>query len=283
MKVSIILINFNDKVRVQRAIESAINQTYQNKEVILVDDGSDKETKKIYHKYAENLKVIHLHRNDPTDRTPSKARNAGIKEAKGDYICFLDSDNYYSHDFVNEMMKQPADVMMCNWDIIGKENYSVEIQKVWSFNDPLLQNYIRFQHLDHQCLLIKMEYFKKLDHFYDTRLPRSQDCDLICRLMQLGGKFQHLEKKLFVFEKHEDDQTKAHASIHGKTLWTLKNGLNPAWLFQMAKDNISMIFTVHQGIRDFLENDEWAEDRKKRGIEDIYSTICKKIGAETKE
>jgi len=58
MKVSIVIINYNDKLRIDRAINSALNQTYRYKEVIVVDDGSDNETRDIYKKYKNEIKLV---------------------------------------------------------------------------------------------------------------------------------------------------------------------------------------------------------------------------------
>jgi glycosyltransferase involved in cell wall biosynthesis len=255
--VSIVIINYNDKVRVQRAIESALEQTYKDKEIILVDDGSDEETRKIYENYDVNL--VQLEREDKSLRTPSRARNAGIKEAKGDYICFLDSDNYYDKEFVEECMKFPADVMYCNWSIVGLEAMDIDIERVWKSGQGLLENYLQHQHLDHQCLLIKRSVLDKAG-YYDDRLPRSQDCDLIVRLMLNSEEFKHISKRLFFFEKHEEDQNKWIASVYGKALWTLK-----------------------QAIQDFKTKDEWKEDYEKSAYKKFEAKVQELLNKEQSE
>jgi glycosyltransferase involved in cell wall biosynthesis len=205
--------------------------------------------------------LIQLERNDETKRTPSRARNAGIKEATGEFICFLDSDNYYDKTFLEEMTKDIQDVTFCNWEIIGLENYKIDIEKVWNFKLPILRNYLQFQHLDHQCLVIRKEYLDRCG-YYDERLPRSQDCDLIARLILGGGQWLHVSKRLFFFEKHEEDQNKNIASIHGKVLWTLKNNINIQWILGLLNEPLK-ILSFNKAINDFCNKGEWQEDYKK--------------------
>ncbi len=277
--VSIVVINYQDKVRVGRAIESALRQTWQDKEVIVVDDGSDQETRDIYNNYKVDL--VQLERDDETARTPSRARNAGIKKATGDYICFLDSDNYYSTTFVEDLVKYNSDVAFCNWQIIGLENYTSNIETVWDFKKPILENYLRSQHLDHQCLLIKRAYLDKVG-YYDERLPRSQDCDLIVRLILGKGGFQHIPKCGFFFEKHEKDQSKKIASVYGKTLWTLKNNINVSWL-QGWLNNPGSLISHMRAINDFVTHGQWKDDYEGSDFKKIYEQTNAQLWEELKE
>jgi glycosyltransferase involved in cell wall biosynthesis len=279
-KATIIVINYNDKERVQRAIRSATNQTWKNTEVIVVDDGSNKETREVY-EGMEGFFLLQLERDDVARRTPSRARNAGIRAATGDYVCFLDSDNYYANDFIESLIKFEADVRFCNWEIVGKQNYKCDIEKVWQPNQPILQNYLQFQHVDHQCMLIKRS---KLDEvgFYDERLPRSQDCDLIVRLILSQATFQHVPQRLFTFEKHEDDQMKQYASIHGKALWSLKNNVNLGWMAGMMRDP-NNILSVARAIEDFSTVEEWAETYEKSEFKAFYENHGKLLSIERQE
>jgi glycosyltransferase involved in cell wall biosynthesis len=279
-KVSIVVINYNDKIRVIRAIESAINQTYKNTEVIIVDDGSDDETRALYKPYS-GTKLIQLERDDVTARTPSRARNAGIKEATGEYICFLDSDNYYDTTFVEMCMKDIKDIAFVNWQIVGKQTLKVNVEQVWDFQQPILQNYLQFQHLDHQCLLIKKALVEQVG-CYDERLPRSQDCDLIVRLIMADSHFQHVQKYLFTFEKHEDDQQKQVASIHGKALWSLKNNLNLGWMAHFCRD-VGNILSIKRAIEDFTTLDVWKKEFNKSEFKAVFDEHSKKLCEEISE
>jgi glycosyltransferase involved in cell wall biosynthesis len=288
-KISIVCINYNDKLRVKRAIDSALNQTHKDVEVIVVDDGSDEATRKLYEPYSGMIKLVQLERDDDTARTPSRARNAGIKEAQGEYICFLDSDNYYAPGFVAELHKLSKDVAFCNWQIVGKQDYKVNIERVWDFNKissqenmGVLENYLKHTHLDHQCLLIKKSYLDTVGH-YDERLPRSQDCDLIVRLILGGGFWAFTPKNLFTFEKHEDDQMKTVASIHGKALWSLKNNVNINWLSNMAMQSPYYLLSLVQAIEDFKTKPEWAEEYNKSDFKKFIEHHSQVLSGEISE
>ena len=282
MKASIIIINYNDKKRVCRAIDSGINQTWKDKEIIVVDDGSDKETRELYNKYSGKIKLIQLERDDNEARTPSRARNAGIEKATGDYICFLDSDNYYDYKFIEECLKYPYDVMFCDWEIIGLEKRIINIYQIWNNQYNLLQNYLNFNNIDHQCLLIKRSILNDVG-LYDERFPRSQDCDLIVRLILKTEKWKYIPKRLFFFEKHEQDQTKGIASIYGKTLWTLKNNINIAWMANIIARSPMAIIPIQKAMTDFMTDKKWEKNYKNSEFEQIYlqfSTILEKENSE---
>jgi glycosyltransferase involved in cell wall biosynthesis len=288
MKVSIVIINYNDKVRVKRAIDSAINQTYKDIEVIVVDDGSDQETRAIYEDYMNvkigdsYLVVSQLERDDKTKRTPSRARNKGIEIATGEYICFLDSDNYYDESFIEECLKYDGDVYYCNWQIFGKQNYDANIEQVWKADTPLLDNYLLTTHLDHQCLLIKKTVLDKVG-LYDERLPRSQDCDMIVRLMMATGKWIHIQKQLFYFEKHEDDQMKVVASFHGKMLWALKLGIAWDFLLQRVIQQPILFLALIKAYNDFTTLPEWKEDFEKSKYKEVINKFNEQLKSEVRE
>ena len=88
---SIILPTFNRGTIISKAIQSVINQTYSNWELIIVDDGSTDNTKDVVASFNED-RIRYIYQEN-AER--SAARNNGIRNAKGTWICFLDSDDYY--------------------------------------------------------------------------------------------------------------------------------------------------------------------------------------------
>lgn len=94
--VSIVIPCYNDKDYIQESVNSALNQTYKNIEIIIVDDGSNKATKKVLKGINhEKVKLI-----SQENRGLSAARNTGIKNANGAYITTLDADDLFEDNFI---------------------------------------------------------------------------------------------------------------------------------------------------------------------------------------
>ena len=114
-KISVIIPVYNVAKYLPKCIDSVLNQTYKNLEIILVDDGSTDESGKISDEYSykdNRVKVIHKKNGGPGD-----ARNTGIKEATGKYIGFIDSDDFIETDMYEILLKTlydyDADIVQC--------------------------------------------------------------------------------------------------------------------------------------------------------------------------
>ena len=122
--VSIIIAVYNREDYIPRAVDSVLNQSYKNWELIAVDDGSEDKSAKLLENYKTNnsqIKVIYQqHQFLPA------ARNNGIKNSKGEYITFLDSDDEYHVDHilkrVNYLIENPQiDLLRGGVKVIGNE------------------------------------------------------------------------------------------------------------------------------------------------------------------
>src|SRR5437868_7134370 len=96
-KVSVIIPTYNRGKLITRAVNSVLNQTFNDFEIIIVDDGSKDETKNILMPY-QNQKKNRIKYFYQENRGISAARNRGIKESTGEYIAFLDSDDEWVSD-----------------------------------------------------------------------------------------------------------------------------------------------------------------------------------------
>lgn len=123
--LSIIVPVYNVEKYISKCIESIINQNYEHFELILIDDGSTDTSGKICDKYSmidKRIKVTHTSNNGP-----GAARNIGLKLAKGNYITFLDSDDYVKNDYYDSLIKE---MQIHDVDIIqGAYDICVEIEK----------------------------------------------------------------------------------------------------------------------------------------------------------
>ena len=114
-KVSIVIPVYNVEEYLEEAVSSAIHQTYRNLEIILVDDGSTDSSGRMCDTLKEkDDRIIVIH---DKNEGLSEARNRGIRIASGEYICFLDSDDYLDKTFVEKMLScmeaTGADLAIC--------------------------------------------------------------------------------------------------------------------------------------------------------------------------
>ena len=119
-KVSVIVAAYNIEKYIARCLDSILNQTYKNLEIIVVNDGSSDNTGEIIDKYSEKdtrIKVIHKENGGV-----SSARNKGIDMSTGDYIGFVDGDDTIEPDMyeilVKNAIKYNADISHCGYKIL---------------------------------------------------------------------------------------------------------------------------------------------------------------------
>lgn len=110
--ISVVLPIYNVEDYLEKCMDSVLNQTYSNIEIILVDDGSPDSCPKMCDEYVKKdkrVKVVHKENGGLSD-----ARNAGIKASNGEYITFIDSDDYVDKDYIeflyNTIKKENADI-----------------------------------------------------------------------------------------------------------------------------------------------------------------------------
>ncbi len=115
--VSVIVPIYNVENYLCKCVDSIIEQTYRNLEIILVDDGSPDNCGEMCEKYKskdKRIKVIHKENGGLSD-----ARNAGIQEATGDFFVFIDSDDYIHENMIEELLKAVtstgADIAVCDY------------------------------------------------------------------------------------------------------------------------------------------------------------------------
>ena len=126
--ISLIIPVYKVEKYLEKCIQSVINQTYENLQIILVDDGSPDNCGKICDEYAKKdhrIEVIHKSNGGLSD-----ARNKGLEIAKGEYIGFVDSDYYIEADMYevlyNLLKQYNADVSICNFYTVSQGKISIK-------------------------------------------------------------------------------------------------------------------------------------------------------------
>ena len=146
--ISVVMPNYNGYRFVEQAINSVLNQTYQNFELIVVDDCSNDDSLSLIEHKAQSdnrIRVIALKHNVGV----ANARNVGIKEAKGEYIALLDNDDLWTEDKLERQLalaQKGADIVYCSYDFIDEQNNSIKkpfvVPQQTNFNKMLASSVI---------------------------------------------------------------------------------------------------------------------------------------------
>jgi len=137
--VSIIIPNYNHAAFLQQRLESVFHQTYQNFEVILLDDASTDASVEILKKYQYHPKVAHFIINETNSGSPFKQWQKGISLAKGEYIWIAESDDYCEPDFLETLMQSftnQVDLVYCQTkdvdekgvELLNRMDYTADIK-----------------------------------------------------------------------------------------------------------------------------------------------------------
>lgn len=138
VKLSVIMPIFNAKQFLEPTIESILNQDFKDFELLLIDDGSTDGTTEICEKYAKHDKRVEFYKK--ANEGVSKTRNLGIEKATGEFIYFVDADDYVESNMftilMNNIQNNNADISMCGYRII-EEKSTIEYygtNKQYSYN-----------------------------------------------------------------------------------------------------------------------------------------------------
>lgn len=134
MKVSIIVPFYNTEEYLERCLDSIVSQTFKDYEVILIDDGSTDNSYIIAEKYRRKYKKFKLYKQE--NRGVASARNKGLLMAKGEYIAFVDSDDFIDKQYLRQMvcaaLRTGADIVCCNF--------------YWVYHNKIsIRNYINYK------------------------------------------------------------------------------------------------------------------------------------------
>ena len=201
-KVSVIIPTYNSEKYVAKAIESALQQTYPNVEVIVVDDASQDGTVEVVAGYCcDSVKLIVSDRN----RGPSYSRNRGIEAAVGEWIALLDSDDWYAPNRIEKLLQvahtENADFVVDDLYFISdgaQKPWSTRFSEHWGFGSGKVPintirqiNAVDFIDLDLGILkpLIKREFLVRHQLEFDEDLRFGEDFNLFLISLLKGAKF----------------------------------------------------------------------------------------------
>ena len=180
-RVSVIIPTYNRGWIIEEAIDSVLNQDFSDFELIVVDDGSDDNTREILGAYANAITVLHQ-----PNRGVSAARNRGIAEASGQLIAFLDSDDLWLPGKLTTQVKffeENADAMINQTHEIWLRN-GVRVnpkKRHHKFSGMIFERSLALCLVSPSAVMIRKSLFDIIGLF-DERLPACEDYDLWLRI-----------------------------------------------------------------------------------------------------
>lgn len=206
--ISVIVPIYNKEKYLKDCIESILEQSYSNLEILLMNDGSTDHSKEICEEYSQRDLRIKLISTE--NRGAARARNAGIELAKGEYLSFIDADDYiekhYYEIMLEQMRKYNADIVECGLERVEEgTDYSFPKKmgkaRVMSREETLIELYGKEDEEHVKTVIMCNKLFKR--KLFDTvrYIPGRviDDETIIYRLIEQCGRVVELEDRLYAY------------------------------------------------------------------------------------
>lgn len=207
--ISIIVPCYNSSSYLNRCLKSLVNQSYSNIEIILVDNGSEDNTLEICKSYQlhDNRIKIYIERKG----NQGAARNLGINKATGDYLMFVDSDDYVSKNFcqiaISSIQEYKSDICIFNYTTVKNGKYfKNEVFK--NTNSGIVHKQVAMKSLFYESFSYNKLY--KASCFNNIRYPISkkyEDVLTIYRVFDKAETFSYVDKHLYYYVKRDGSTT----------------------------------------------------------------------------
>lgn len=212
--VSVVMPCYNQGRYIEKAVESIINQTYTNWELIIIDDGSTDDSFQIIQEIQKKDDRICCF--TQTNGGPSLARNNGEKKAKGKYICFFDSDDLLSPYYFEKGVKYMDEHTDC-------AVFYSRIQRFGKLNDELNIRYIDYRHLLGQSALFPTSLIRKVDFDriggFDESMKGYEDWEMFIRLLYHNEEVYQYPEIMFYYRWNNDvGSINLQAIKHGEAI-----------------------------------------------------------------
>lgn len=244
--VSVIIPTYNRASFLPNAITSILQQTYEDYEVIVIDDGSTDETPRVLKQFEGKIKVLFQ-----KNRGASAARNLGIQEADGNYISFLDSDDQWTRKKLQIQMQriqEDPDIKICYTDEIWIRNGVRVNQKKRhrKYDGWFIDKMLPLCLISPSSVLIHREIFDTVGMF-DEGLPVCEDYDLWLRI-NVRYPITFIPEPLIIkFGGHEDQLSRQYGAIDRFRVQALEKLLDNPYLKEVYRPLV--IQTIRQKCR----------------------------------
>ncbi len=209
VKVSVILPTYNGSKYLHQAIESCLNQTFRNIELIIVDDGSVEDLLKIINSYSDSrIKLLRHERN----RGLAEALNTGFQNSTGEYLTWTSDDNYYAERAVEEMVRflqtyPRVDFVYAEWFDFDER----KADRGWRIRRNLAASLLEIENGIGACFLYRRKVYEAVGN-YDAGAFLAEDYDYWIRVSR-RFRMQMLFEPLYYYRYHAEALSVRH-SVH---------------------------------------------------------------------
>ena len=206
--ISVIVPIYNVEKYITKCLESIVNQSYKDFELLLVNDGSTDNSVSVIRNYLVdkqvNWKII-----DKKNGGQSSARNIGLKNAIGDYIVFIDSDDVISCDFLDELLScfsEDIDFSFCNFQYVKEQIPPVDNineRKEYTKNELLKSFLVRDINFILPSMMFKREFLLKNKLILNENIKFSEDQMFMWEVIFKSSKSIYLYKKMYGYYLRE--------------------------------------------------------------------------------
>ena len=244
--ISIVIPVYNVEKYLKKCLDSIINQTYKNLEIILVNDGSTDKSADICKEYAKNDKrIIYI---EQENQGLSCARNTGINNIHGKYIAFVDSDDYININFIEKLytilIETNSDIAVCNYSKVN-ENSKIDINKKEEDVKRVFSGTSKFYNIYNELENVTVVAWNKLykvDIFKNIRYPNGkvhEDEFVIYDIIKVSKKIVYTTCNYYYYFQRSNSITGNYNIKRAVILEALEDRLN-----KFKNDNKKILYSL---------------------------------------
>lgn len=267
---SVIINCKNSEKYLKEAVDSVLDQSYENFEIIIVDNNSKDNTSKIIQSIVDpRIKYFKLNK----DLSLGEARNFGILNSNGKYIAFLDSDDFWH----KEKLKKSLDQFINNKIALTysnvnyfNENSSFNLYTGFSsFSKNIFEDLLKTYNLCISSCVFNRIHINKMDYLFDPKLEVCEDLDFFLRLSNLGSA-NYVDEVLVYYRIHSNNLTKTKRLLFFK---------EKDYIFQKLAKNFSSKILKNLFFKNKLDKAKyfWKIDKNKESIKIILNSDAPNI------
>jgi len=217
-KVSVVIPCYNQAAYIKETIESVLEQTYPNIEIIIVNDGSTDESEKIVKEISRDHPDKNIHLINQINKGLSEARNSGVRAASSDYLFLLDADDKLHPAMLSKGMtaitEHDIDIVYTDYQRFGEDT---SIQKT---GDKVELYFLQYVNVTGATALYKKDVWEKTGGYKANMHGGYEDWEFWVNAIKNGFKFYHISEVLFYYRvKQESMYTDAlvkHSYLYSK-------------------------------------------------------------------